>query len=123
MSDDSSSTERHRNIWAPWRMEYIDTLSNGEDNGCFICHHRDDPAGDAKNFVLWRGQQSFAMLNLFPYTAGHAMVAPYDHAPELSQIDEPTLLEMMKLLRDLQVLLTRAISAQGFNIGRPRPLD
>ncbi len=116
MTDEHSSTERNRNIWAPWRIEYINALSEGDD-GCFLCRYRDDTGNDAGNLVLWRGKRSFAVLNRFPYTGGHSMVAPYEHAAGLDELDAETITEMMFMVRDLQKVLTHSIRAQGFNIG------
>jgi ATP adenylyltransferase len=115
MNDDASSTERKSNIWAPWRMEYINGLS--DEGGCFLCRYRDEPAKDAENLVLWRGSRCFAVLNRFPYTGGHSMVAPLDHVPGLGDLDDATMLEMMGMLRDLQQALEHTVHAQGFNVG------
>jgi ATP adenylyltransferase len=116
MDESSRSAGQNRNIWAPWRMEYIDSL--GQDgNGCFLCRHRDDPAGDEANLVLWRGKRTFALLNRFPYTGGHSIVAPYVHVAELADLDDAAMLEMVQMLRDLQKALSVAVRAQGFNVG------
>ena len=98
-------------------MKYIDSLNGGQDKGCFLCNHRDSPDRDGQNYVLWRGRLSFAMLNLFPYTSGHAMVAPYKHLGDLADLTDEILLEMIQLLRDLQTVLRRVVGAHGFNIG------
>ena len=116
MNEESSSTERNRNIWAPWRIEYINELSD-EGNGCFLCRYRDQPQKDAENLVLWRGQRCLAVLNRFPYTGGHSMVAPLAHVGGLGDLDAPAMLEMMCMLRDLQSALERTVHAQGFNVG------
>lgn len=117
MTDDLASTERNVNLWAPWRMEYIASLSD-EDGGCFLCRDRDaDPAGDEENLVLWRGRRCFVVLNRFPYTGGHSMVAPLEHVGSLAEMDTETLTEMMLLLRDTQEALQHVVHAQGFNVG------
>jgi len=116
MDSDSSSKERSANIWAPWRMEYIDALDDGQD-GCFLCRYKDDPANDRDNLVFWRGRRSLAVLNRFPYTGGHSMIAPLEHLANLGDLDEQTMLEMMRMLRDAQQLLTEVIRAEGFNVG------
>ena len=107
---------RHRNLWAPWRMEYIDSLAN-EDAGCFLCRDRDHPADDRQQLVLWRGEHSFVVLNRFPYTSGHLLVAPLAHQATLGELDDPTLLEIQHHLVHTQELLSQAIRAQGFNVG------
>ena len=116
MSDERPNSEQHRNIWAPWRMEYIASLG-GDDDGCFLCHHRDTPEDDEKNLVLWRGEKTFAVMNRFPYTGGHVLVVPYDHVPDLDSLDADGMVEMMRFIRDLQKVLAQAVRAQGFNIG------
>jgi ATP adenylyltransferase len=117
MAEESFSTERSRNIWAPWRMEYIEALNGVPDGGCFLCRYRDLPAEDASNLVLWRGRNCMALLNRFPYTGGHCMVAPVQHVPDLASLEPPAMLEMMEMLRDLQITLAAAIKCEGFNVG------
>ncbi len=119
MSDTQPNGDRNSNIWAPWRMEYIDSLDtdSGIGDGCFLCSHAGDTEADAANHILWRGKRCMAMLNRFPYTAGHSMVAPYEHIAAPSDLDDETMLEMMRMTADLQKLLAMAVRAEGFNIG------
>jgi len=116
MSEECGSTERNRNLWAPWRMEYIDALSEPDD-GCFLCRYAQDPASDEKNLVLRRGRNCLVLLNRFPYTGGHSMIAPMAHVADLSELPDETMLEIMRLLRDTQQMLKKAVNAQGFNVG------
>lgn len=116
MNDESSSPERSRNIWAPWRAEYINGLG-GPDDDCFLCCYRNDTSNDRKNLVLWRGETCMTALNRFPYTGGHCMVAPYEHVGDMEDLAPAALTEMMSMVRDLQRLLAEVVHAQGFNIG------
>ena len=117
MSQEQSDYERIRNIWAPWRAEYIRSLADRQEGGCFLCRCRDEPGRERENLVLWRRRRCLAVMNRFPYTGGHAMVAPLDHVPDLADIDAETMQEMMEILRDLQAALAEALGAHGFNIG------
>ncbi len=117
MNGESDSTERSRNLVAPWRMEYIAGLNDDSDESCFVCRYRDEADTDDANFVLWRGKHCFAMLNRYPYTGGHFMVAPYAHEGAMDNLEPAVLLEMMEMVRDLRLLLSHAIRAQGFNVG------
>jgi len=117
MNDESPSTERQRNLWAPWRMEYIDALSAGPDGSCFLCNYGQSAEEDRANLVLWRGQHSFVVMNRFPYTGGHCMIAPYDHVADLAALSPESFGEMFAFLRDTQQVLSKAIGAEGFNIG------
>ena len=116
MSDAPPPPAGIRNLWAPWRIEYIRSLGGGE-GGCFLCRHRDAPAQDAENFVLWRGRRSFAMLNRYPYTGGHALIAPFAHVADLEALAPDVVLEMFALTRDTKRVLAEAAGAQGFNVG------
>lgn len=116
MGDDQASKERQQNVWAPWRLEYIQQLDEGAE-GCFLCRYRDEPDNDEANLVLWRGTHCFAVLNRFPYTGGHSMVAPYAHVAGLDELDADVLREMVEMLADCQQVLAEALRAMGFNIG------
>jgi ATP adenylyltransferase len=108
--------EEHQNLWAPWRMEYIANL--GQDNaGCFLCRAYEDPAQDEQNHVLWRTERMLAIMNLYPYTSGHILVAPAEHRPAPEDFDDDVLLELMQRTRDVKRVLQAALGAQGFNIG------
>ena len=106
----------NKNIWAPWRMEYIEEMC--EPKGvCFLCRVRDNPAEDEKNLVLIRGKNCMVMLNRFPYTNGHTLISPYDHECDLDKISDETLLEMMQQLRIMKRRLEITSKAEGFNVG------
>jgi len=104
-----------KNLWAPWRIEYIQNLSESSD--CFICHNLANPQDDDKNLVLWRTERSIVILNRFPYNNGHLLIAPARHIPDLDQASDEELLEMTKLVRESQKVLSLAIKPHGFNVG------
>ena len=109
------TADRKTNLWAPWRTEYINGL--GEDQGCFLCRCRDEPQQDARNLLLWRAERALVVMNRFPYTGGHLLIAPPAHAGRLNELDEPGLTALMTALRDAQDLLTAVLHPQGFNVG------
>jgi ATP adenylyltransferase len=104
-----------RNLWAPWRVEYIQSLSESGD--CFICRDLETPEDDDKNLVLWRSAKSIVILNLFPYNNGHLLIAPQRHIGGLEQASDEELLELLKLVRESQKVLSMAIKPHGFNVG------
>lgn len=105
-----------KNLWAPWRIKYIQQLDT-QSSECFICHHMANPQDDDKNLVLWRTDNSIVILNRFPYNNGHLLIAPARHISDLEQATETELLELLKLVRESQKALTATIKPQGFNIG------
>ncbi len=116
-SDQPTSPEWKTNLWAPWRIEYIESLNDGGDGGCFLCDIHAHPERDEENLTVWRGRRALAVLNRFPYTGGHTLIAPADHVPGLEDLDDATVLETMAMVRDLQPCLREAIGPEGFNVG------
>ncbi len=109
--------EFRSNLWAPWRMEYIHTLSERQADGCFLCRYWADRDKDVENHVLWRTDRFYVVMNLYPYSNGHMLICPAAHKAEIDHLDDEEMLEMMKLTRDAQKLLTHAVKAEGVNIG------
>jgi len=100
-------------IWAPWRMAYI---KKANEPGCVFCKKLKKKDGP-ENLVLYRGQRSFIMLNLYPYTNGHVMVAPLKHIKDLEKLDTATLAEMIKLTQRMITVLKKVMRPEGFNVG------
>lgn len=100
-------------IWAPWRTVYIGKDHKG---GCFFCEKLHAGADEA-NYVLWRGERTFILLNIYPYTNGHLLIAPHRHVGELEELADEELLELMKMTQKAVLLLRAAFRPDGFNIG------
>lgn len=106
------------NLWAPWRMEYLQSLgqpTGGED--CFLCRYAATPERDEQNHVLWRSPHTLVLLNRFPYTNGHLLIAPVLHRGSLQELPAEVLCELMLRIRDAMAVLRRVVGAQGFNVG------
>ena len=115
MEDRGASNMEGKNLWAPWRINYVQGLS--ESRECFICHDLAEPEQDDANLVLWRTDKSIVILNRFPYNNGHLLIAPARHIAELDEATEDELLEMFKLITESQKALSPAIKPHGFNVG------
>jgi ATP adenylyltransferase len=104
-----------RNLYAPWRMEYIGAP---RDPGCLFCRIREaPPEDDRRNLVLHRAPDVLVMLNKFPYNPGHLMVAPGRHEGSLAALTEEQVLAVMRLVQRSQRVLEQAMSPEGFNVG------
>ena len=101
-------------LWSPWRYRYVSTAE--PTDACIFCV-KSQQQNDAENLILYRGRHNFVLLNLYPYTSGHLMVAPYSHVPTLEEADEPTATELMLLTRASQARLRSVYRAPGFNLG------
>ena len=110
--------ETNRNLWAPWRMEYIHSLADeSDDKGCFLCRYVDAPENDAEHRVIWRGDTCLTVFNKFPYSNGHLLVAPLAHQPDLDDLSDDVLAELFRQVRDAKRLLAETTHAHGFNVG------
>ena len=102
-------------LWTPWRIRYI---LGKKSRGCLFCMKSQSPVEkDRENHILYRGETCYIMLNLFPYTNGHLMIAPYRHEASIERLDDRSLYEMIALTRASVAALTRALSPAGFNVG------
>jgi ATP adenylyltransferase len=86
-------------------------------SACFFCDYVPDPRQDRKNLVLHRGKGVFAVLNRYPYTGGHLMVAPYAHQGELERLAPATRAELMDVGLRMKGVLTKVMRPDGFNLG------
>src|SRR5262245_42974627 len=102
-----------RQLWAPWRLEYIQSAD--EQEGCVFCHARD--GDDEDGLVAHRGRTAFVLLNKFPYSSGHLMVAPYRHVGELGDLTDEEALEIHRLASQGMGALAQTYGPQGFNAG------
>jgi ATP adenylyltransferase len=103
-------------IWAPWRLEYVKDASKDKESECIFCAaiEGDD---DEVNLVVHRGERCFVILNKFPYTNGHLMVAPYEHIAALPELDAETIAEMMAFVQRGMTALESSYSPHGYNVG------
>jgi len=111
--DEKDDIRRGESLWAPWRMEYI---LDDRKEGCLFCR-KSESDEDAKNFVLYRSDYSFALLNTFPYNSGHIMIAPYRHTAEMEGLSEDEIVDLTKVLQLCLRLLKRVMKPDGFNVG------
>lgn len=101
-------------LWTPWRYQYI---SHADDNAeCVFCVAA-RPADDRARLVVHRGAHCYVLLNRYPYTSGHIMVAPYAHLASLAELPEATAGELMTLARRAEMALRAAYSPEGLNLG------
>jgi ATP adenylyltransferase len=113
----------NQRLWAPWRLEYIKAARgkargrvSGGSGECIFCS-KPELGDDAKSLIPYRGERCFVMLNAFPYTNGHLMIAPYEHTAALEALDQSTSLELMTLTQRSLRALDSAYAPDGYNIG------
>ncbi len=103
-------------IWAPWRLAYVTDAGKDAEDACIFCA-KPLEGDDEATLIVHRGERCFVMLNLFPYTNGHLMVAPYAHIGSIAEIDSETVAEMMALAQRGIRVLENKYAPHGFNVG------
>ena len=100
-------------LWAPWRIDYI---KSEKEKGCIFC---DKPAegDDHSMLILYRGENSFVIMNLYPYNNGHLMIAPYQHTDSTHELNSSSRSEIMELADKIMTIQKNIMNADGFNYG------
>ena len=100
-------------LWAPWRIDYI---KSEKEKGCIFC---DKPAegDDHSMLILYRGENSFVIMNLYPYNNGHLMIAPYQHTNSTHELNSSSRSEIMELADQIMTIQKNIMNADGFNYG------
>jgi ATP adenylyltransferase len=102
-------------VWSPWRYDYL-AAGGKKPSSCVFCID-EDRDHDADRLIVVRGTHNFVILNLFPYTSGHVMVAPYEHLDTIASAKAEQLTEMMQLSQRMLSVLQKLYGAEGFNLG------
>jgi ATP adenylyltransferase len=94
----------------------VKDASKDIEEECIFCA-KPATGDDEASLIVHRGEHSFVILNLFPYTNGHLMVAPYEHVGRLQEIPAETTAEMMALAQRAMSRLEEAYEPHGYNVG------
>ena len=102
-----------KQLWAPWRLEYV--AAADEQEGCIFCLAEE--GDDEERLVVRRGERAFVLLNKFPYTSGHLMVAPRRHVGDVADLTDDEVLELHRLAAQGLAALAETFAPQGYNLG------
>ena len=103
-----------RQLWAPWRMAYV-TGTGPAPEGCFICAAARSGADDG--LVVERAERTLTLMNRFPYSSGHVMVAPRRHASDLRDLTAEEGLALMAATQRALEAISSVMHPGGFNVG------
>ena len=106
-------------LWAGWRTTYIDGVATQEpsDDPEDCLFERLAAAPPAESLVLARDEHAFAVMNAYPYTSGHLMVAPLRHEATLAGLSRDEAAAVMSLTQDATAALDAAYRPEGMNVG------
>lgn len=101
-------------ISAPWREEYVRKIV--KMSKCIFCQAL-KAKSDRQAFILFRGVHNFILLNKYPYTTAHLLIAPYIHLASFERAKKELTDEMTDLLKLSLRVLKKEYRPHGFNTG------
>jgi len=105
-------------LWAPWRNAYVtanDTSAEKNREKLFLTIGQS--SDDEENLVFLRSKSVFAVLNRFPYNAGHTLVVPYREVADLRNLADNEQKDLWDTVNRVTGMMERAFQPNGFNIG------
>jgi ATP adenylyltransferase len=104
-------------VFAPWRIDWVERSGDGEYQDCVFCELPDDDRPDREVRLLARGQDAFVLLNNYPYNPGHAMVIPHEHTGDYRDLDADSLLAKERLVQRTVDAMEAGLAPDGYNVG------
>ena len=101
-------------VFAPWRMKFVSKAVRLK--GCLFCA-LGRKGDDRARFILERGRHAFLVLNAFPYTSGHSMVAVNRHKGTVSALTEAERADVWRLVARAERAIGKVYKPEGMNIG------
>ena len=102
-------------LWAPWRLEYIARAD--EQSGCVFCDEADGSLDPATALLVHAGDAAIVLLNKYPYSSGHLMVAPRRHVGTLGALSDAEALEIHRLAVRAVEVLGEVYEPDAHNLG------
>lgn len=101
-------------MYAPWRFEYV---TEDKIQGCVFCHIHENSKDNEKLGVLFRDENSYVVMNKYPYSPGHMMIIPNIHTDKIEELDDEVWIEMSLRVKQATKMLKEVLNAEGVNIG------
>jgi diadenosine tetraphosphate (Ap4A) HIT family hydrolase len=102
-------------LWAGWRLPYLEAAVGPPSDACVFCGLLSSDEG--AQHIVAREELVFTVVNAFPYTSGHVIVAPTRHVGDLEGLDTAELTALMAMTRQAVVALKAAYRPDGINLG------
>ncbi len=67
--------------------------------------------------VVLQAEHHFICLNAYPYSSGHIMIVPYRKVANLTDLDDSSSAEMMRLAQRMERTLREVYQPEGINLG------
>jgi ATP adenylyltransferase len=104
-----------KTLWTPWRMEHVEGKA-AKVSGCLF-----EPEGtssfDKEALLLLRDKHTVVLLNRYPYTNGHLLVAPIRHIACITALDATEQAALMAMVVKATQILRDHLQPDGLNVG------
>jgi ATP adenylyltransferase len=103
-------------LFTPWRYPYLTLPKSEQPQGCIFCVAASTQT-PREALTIYRDERALVMLNRYPYTNGHLMVAPVGHEARLYDSTDASLRALIRLTAESQRILSDVYHPEGFNVG------
>lgn len=105
-------------LYSPWRSVYLESFSDGkEQKNCVFCSSALENVENADSLLVYKGQNVFVLMNLYPYNNGHLLVIPNRHLSKFSELSSNERIEIFELIDKSINALGKGLNAQAYNLG------
>lgn len=103
-------------LFTPWRFSYLTSPKSEKPAECIFCAAA-KTTKTRDTLTIFRNDDALVMLNRYPYTNGHLMVAPVEHEARLFESTDDSLRALIRLTAEAQRILSDVYHPEGFNVG------
>jgi len=114
--DDADVPAEGLRLWAPWRYAYLRSLIS-DPKACIFCFGNLSDAERRERLVLFENRDVLVMLNKYPYSNGHIMVAPRSHVASPEMLTRPDRAVLADAVAASIKVMREGLRPQAFNVG------
>lgn len=106
-------------LWNGWRAEYVgsDALRTTDSSQSVFSRILTSGLSDEDTHIVHRSTRCFAILNAYPYAAGHILVLPYREIPHLEDLTSEESLDLWSTVTNATLALRASHSPEALNVG------
>ena len=110
-------------LWNGWRAAYVQKWSENAGSvaapveGSVFSRILKSGLSDEEAYIVRRGSHCFAILNAFPYAAGHLLILPYREVANLEDLDVEESAELWAMVTEATQTLKATYEPQALNVG------
>jgi ATP adenylyltransferase len=99
-------------------MEYLKGENRPLDQNDVQCPFCRIPTlSDEEGLIVARGEFAYAVMNLYPYNAGHLLICAFRHVADLTDLTKAERDEISDMSAHAMTTLRKVSSPAGFNLG------